>query len=114
MLRALILYMSGGAYSLNSTPNDRFEKLFTAILFNLRIFNFCQFLLRDLLKSFEGCSEESYVVLSKLKFQLRVIWRIPRYRRVTVYGCYRVNVGFRCKRVDKQILYFLIVRLGFR
>ena len=31
-----ILYMSGGTYSLKSTPNDRFlEKLFMAILFLL-------------------------------------------------------------------------------
>ena len=32
------LYISGGTYSLKSTPNDRFEKLFMAILFTLRIF----------------------------------------------------------------------------
>ena len=33
----LILYISGGTYSLKSTPNDRFfEKLFIAILFTLR------------------------------------------------------------------------------
>ena len=32
MLCVLILYISGGAYSLKSTPNDRFEKLFMAIL----------------------------------------------------------------------------------
>ena len=30
----------GGTYSLKSTPNDRFfEKLFMAILFNLRVFS---------------------------------------------------------------------------
>ena len=32
MLCVLILYISGG------TPNDRFEKLFMAILFTLRVF----------------------------------------------------------------------------
>ena len=35
----LILYISGGTYSLKLTPNDRFfEKLFMAILFTLRDF----------------------------------------------------------------------------
>ena len=35
----LILYISGGSHCLKSTPNDRFfEKLFTAILFTLRVF----------------------------------------------------------------------------
>ena len=35
----LILYISGGTYSLRSTPNDRFfEKLFMAILGILRVF----------------------------------------------------------------------------
>ena len=39
MLCVLILYISGGTYSLKSTPNDRFfEKLFMAILFTLRVF----------------------------------------------------------------------------
>ena len=38
MLCALILYISGGTYSLKSTPNDRFEKFFMAILFTLRVF----------------------------------------------------------------------------
>ena len=39
MLRMLILYISGGTYSLKSTANDRyFEKLFMAILFTLRVF----------------------------------------------------------------------------
>ena len=38
MLYVLILYISGGTYSLKSTPNDRFEKLFMAILFTLRVF----------------------------------------------------------------------------
>ena len=41
MLCVLILYiLSGGTYSLKSTPNDRFflEKLFMAILFTLRVF----------------------------------------------------------------------------
>ena len=39
MLCVLILYISDGTYSLKSTPNDRFfEKLFMAILFNLRVF----------------------------------------------------------------------------
>ena len=39
MLCVLILYISGGTYSLKSTLNDRFfEKLFMAILFNLRAF----------------------------------------------------------------------------
>ena len=32
------LYIIGGTYSLKSTPNDRFEKLFMAILFILRVF----------------------------------------------------------------------------
>ena len=33
MLGVVILYVSGGTYSLKSTPNDRFfEKLFMAIL----------------------------------------------------------------------------------
>ena len=32
------LYISGGTYSLKSIPNDRFEKLFMAILFTLRVF----------------------------------------------------------------------------
>ena len=31
MVCVLILYISGGTYSLKSTPNDRFEKLFIAI-----------------------------------------------------------------------------------
>ena len=36
MLCVLILYISGGTYSLKSIPNDRFfEKLFMAILFTL-------------------------------------------------------------------------------
>ena len=39
MLCVLILYISGGTYSLKSTPNDRFfEKLFMTILFTLRVF----------------------------------------------------------------------------
>ena len=40
MLCVLILYISGGTYSLKSTPNDRFfEKLYyMAILFTLRVF----------------------------------------------------------------------------
>ena len=41
MLCVLILYISGGTYSLKSTPNDRFfffEKLFMEILFTLRVF----------------------------------------------------------------------------
>ena len=39
MLCVLILYVSGGTYSLNSTPNDKFfEKLFIAILFTLESF----------------------------------------------------------------------------
>ena len=33
-----ILYISGGAYSLKSIPNERFEKFFMAILFTLRVF----------------------------------------------------------------------------
>ena len=33
MLCVLIINISGGTYSLKSTPNDRFEKLFMAILF---------------------------------------------------------------------------------
>ena len=42
MLRVLILYISGGAYILKSTPNDRFfEKLFvTNFIFSLE--SFCQ------------------------------------------------------------------------
>ena len=39
MLCVLILYVSGGTYSLKSTPNDRFfEKLFMPMLFTLRVF----------------------------------------------------------------------------
>ena len=39
MLCVLILYISGETYSLKSTTNDKFfEKLFTAILFTLRVF----------------------------------------------------------------------------
>ena len=39
MLCVLILYISGGTYSLKSTPNDKLlEKLFMAILFTLRVF----------------------------------------------------------------------------
>ena len=39
MLCVLILYISGGTYSLKSTPNDKiFEKLFMAILFTLTFF----------------------------------------------------------------------------
>ena len=39
MLCLLILYISGGTYSLKSNPNDRFlEKLCKAILFTLRVF----------------------------------------------------------------------------
>ena len=38
MLCVLILCISGGTYSLKSTPNDRFfEKLFIVILFTLRV-----------------------------------------------------------------------------
>ena len=38
MLCALILYISGGTYSLKSTPNDRFfEKLFIAIMLTFRV-----------------------------------------------------------------------------
>ena len=43
MLCVLILYMSGGTYSLKSTPNDRFlfiEKLFMAIFIYFQ--SFCQ------------------------------------------------------------------------
>ena len=51
MLCVLILYISGGTYSLKSTPNDRFfEKLFMAILFTQ---NFC-------LKSAERKSLKKY------------------------------------------------------
>ena len=39
MLCVLILYISGGTFSLKSTLNDKFlEKLFMTILFNLRVF----------------------------------------------------------------------------
>ena len=39
MLRALILFISGGTYSLKTTPNDRFfEKLFMAVFITLRVF----------------------------------------------------------------------------
>ena len=39
MLCVLILYISGGTYSLQSAPNDRFfEKLFMEICFTLRVF----------------------------------------------------------------------------
>ena len=39
MLCVLILYISGGNYSLKSTPKDRlFKKLFMATLFILRVF----------------------------------------------------------------------------
>ena len=39
MLCVLILYISGGTYSLKSTPNDRvIEKLLMAILFTLKVF----------------------------------------------------------------------------
>ena len=39
MLCALILYVSGGTYSLTSTPNDRFlRNFFMAIWFTLRAF----------------------------------------------------------------------------
>ena len=39
MLCVLILYISGGTYSLKSTPNAKFfKKLFMAILFTLRVF----------------------------------------------------------------------------
>ena len=39
MLGVLILYVSGGTYCLNLTPNDRFfKKLFMAILLTLRVF----------------------------------------------------------------------------
>ena len=40
MLCVLILYMSGGTYSLKSTPNDRFVgNFFIVILFNLKTLN---------------------------------------------------------------------------
>ena len=49
-LCVLILYRSGGTYSLKSTPNERFfAKLFMAILFTLRVFS------RNLLR---GIAEE--------------------------------------------------------
>ena len=39
MLCALILYISGGTYSLKSTPNERFfEKLFMALHTTFRVF----------------------------------------------------------------------------
>ena len=39
MLCVLILYLSGGIYSLKSTPSDRFfDKIFIAIVFNFRVF----------------------------------------------------------------------------
>ena len=39
ILCVLILYISGGTYSLKSIPNDRFfKRLFGAILFALRVF----------------------------------------------------------------------------
>ena len=40
MLCMLISYISGGTYSLKSTPNDRFEKRFKANLFDSQ--SFCQ------------------------------------------------------------------------
>ena len=40
MLRALILYINGGIYSLTSTPNDRFlRNFFMAILFTCQSFH---------------------------------------------------------------------------
>ena len=62
MLSVLILYISGGTYSLNSTPNDKFfEKLFMAILFHAQ--SFCQ-------KSIERKSPKKYfsyfVLMSRL------------------------------------------------
>ena len=39
MLCAFILYVSGGTYSLTSTPNDRFfRNFFMAVYFSLRVF----------------------------------------------------------------------------
>ena len=34
----LVSHIIGGTYNLKSTPNDRFEKLFMAILFTHRVF----------------------------------------------------------------------------
>ena len=48
MLFVLILCISGGTYSLKSTPNDRFfQKLFMAILLTLTVFVLDSFLKID-------------------------------------------------------------------
>ena len=58
MLYPLILYMSGGTYSLKSTTSDRFfEKLFMAIFFTFRVFA------RNLLK---GSHRRNIFILSFL------------------------------------------------
>ena len=55
MLCALILYVSGGTYSLTSTPNDRFlRNFFVAGLFTLRVFD------RNLLR--EEVDEEIFFI----------------------------------------------------
>ena len=56
MLWELILYISGGTYSLKSTPNDRFfEKVFMIILFTLRVFA------RNLLRG--NCRKNTFCIL---------------------------------------------------
>ena len=64
MLCVLILYISGGNYSLLSTPNDRFfEKLFIAILFTLRVFA------RNLPKKKSSKKYFSYFVLMSISIR---------------------------------------------
>ena len=61
MLCVLILYISDGTYSLKSTPNDRFEKIFMEIFIYSQ--SFCQ-------KSAERKSPKKYfshfVLMSEL------------------------------------------------
>ena len=60
---ALILYMSGGTYSLKSTPNDRFLRSFyMTILFTLRVFAW------NLLR--ESCRRNIFILMSDLGFEL--------------------------------------------
>ena len=75
ILCVLILYISGGTYSLNSTPNDRFfEKLFMAIFYLLSEF------LPDI--CWEKIAEE---ILFVFCFYVWPVARTLAFRLISVY-----------------------------
>ena len=85
MLCALILYMNGGAYSLNPTPNDRiFEKHFKAVLFYSQNFRQKNAERRDLRKSSKKYFLSYFILLEMpdLEFEsrpLRLISHLQDY-----------------------------------